>query len=133
MWGHWTGPHCVLPRDVTGKIDPVRVVDDAIEDGIGVGGVADQLMPFVDGDLAGDERRSAAVAFFENLEEVVTRGGVERLEAPIVKDEELHATERALDACIAAIAAGEREVSEQLGDALVEDGAIIAASLVAER
>jgi hypothetical protein len=64
---------------MTGKIDPVRVVDDAIEDGIGIGGIADQLVPFVDGDLAGDDRRSAAVAFFENLEEVVTRGGVERL------------------------------------------------------
>jgi hypothetical protein len=117
---------------VTGEIEPVRVVDDAVEDCIGVGGIADQLVPFVDGDLAGDDRRSAAVAFFENLEEVVARGSVERLEPPVVEDEELHATERALDAGIATIAAGEREVSEQLGNALVEDGAVIAAGLVAE-
>jgi hypothetical protein len=117
---------------MTGKIDPVRVVDDAVEDGIGVGGIADQLMPFVDGDLAGDERRSAAVAFFENLEEVMTRGGVERLEAPVVEDEELDAAERPLDSGVAAVAAGECEVGKQLGDALVEDGAIIAAGLVAE-
>src|SRR5829696_10472512 len=34
-------------------------------------------LPFVDGDLAGDDRRSAAVAFFEDFEEVVTSGGIE--------------------------------------------------------
>jgi hypothetical protein len=33
---------------VAGKINPVSVVNDAIEDGVGVGGVADQLVPFVD-------------------------------------------------------------------------------------
>jgi cold shock protein len=54
----------------------VCVVDDAVEDGIGVGGIADQLVPFVDGDLAGDDRRSAAVAIFEDLKEVMARGTV---------------------------------------------------------
>ena len=63
------------------EVDPLRVVDDAIEDGVGVGGIADQLVPFVDGDLAGDDRRSAAVAFFENLEQIVTSGGIERVSA----------------------------------------------------
>jgi hypothetical protein len=61
---------------VAGKIDPVCIVNDAIEDGVGVGGIADQLVPFVDGDLAGDDRRSAAVALLENLKQVVPRGGV---------------------------------------------------------
>jgi len=88
------------------------------------GGIADQLVPFVDGDLAGDDRRSAAVAFFEDFEEVVTSGGIERLESPVVKDEQLHAAERALDAGIATVAAGEREIGEQLGNALVEDGGL---------
>ena len=40
---------------MAGEIDPVRVVDDAIENGISVGGIADQLVPFVDRDLAGDD------------------------------------------------------------------------------
>ena len=31
------------------------VVDEAVEDGVGVGGVADEAMPVGDGDLAGDE------------------------------------------------------------------------------
>jgi len=118
---------------VSGEIEPVRVVDDAVEDGIGIGGIADQLMPFVDGDLAGDDRRSATVAFFKNLEEVMARGGVERLKPPIVEDEQLHTTERPLDAGISTIAASKCEIGEQLGNALVEDGAVIAAGLVAER
>jgi len=42
---------------VAGEIDPVRIVDDAIEDGVGVSGISDQLVPFVDGDLAGDDGR----------------------------------------------------------------------------
>jgi hypothetical protein len=100
---------------VAGEIDPVRVVNDAIEEGVGVDGIVDQLVPFVDGDLAGEDRRSAAAAFFQNLEQVVTRGGVERLEAPVLEDQQLHASERARDAGIAPVAAGEREVGEQLG------------------
>jgi hypothetical protein len=58
---------------VPGEIDPVRVVDEAIEDSVGVSGIADQLVPFVEGDLAGDDCRSAAVALFKNLKQVVTR------------------------------------------------------------
>jgi hypothetical protein len=108
-------------------------VDDAIEDGVGVGGIADQFVPFVDGDLAGDDGRPAAVALLENLEQVVTRSGIERLEPPVVEDEQLHAAERPLDTGIATVAAGEREVGEQLGNALVEDGAIVATGFVAER
>jgi hypothetical protein len=98
---------------VAGEIDPVRVVNETIEDGVGIGWIADQLMPFVDGDLAGDDRRSASVALFENLEEVVTRGGIERFEPPGIEDEQLHAAERPLDSGIATIAAGERKVGQR--------------------
>jgi hypothetical protein len=44
------------PQAVAGEIDAVGVVHDAIEDGVGVGRIADQIVPFVDGDLAGDDR-----------------------------------------------------------------------------
>jgi hypothetical protein len=33
-------------------IDAARVVDDAVEDGVGVGWMADQVAPFVDQDSA---------------------------------------------------------------------------------
>ena len=46
---------------MAGEIDAVRVVDDAIEDSVGVGWIADEIVPFVDGDLTGDDGRSAAI------------------------------------------------------------------------
>ena len=63
------------------------VVDEPVEDGVGVGRVTDDLMPFIDGDLAGKEGRAAAVAFFEDLVEVAAGAGVEGVEAPIVENE----------------------------------------------
>src|SRR5271169_1947771 len=108
------------------------VVDEAVEDGVGVGRIADHLMPFVDRNLAGEEGRAAAVAFFEDLVEVAAGAGIERVETPIVEDEKLDAVEAAHDPGIAPVAASEREIGEQLGDALIEDRAVVAAGLVAE-
>jgi len=118
---------------VASEIDAVGVVDDAIENGVSVGRIADQVMPFVDRDLTGDDGGSPAVAFFEDFEEIVACCGIERFESPIIEDEQLHAAERPQDASVAAIAASEREIGEQLWNALVEDGAVVATGLVAER
>ena len=71
------------------------VVDEAVEDGVGVGRVADDLVPFVDRDLAGEDGRAAAVAFFEDFVEIAAGAGVEGIETPIVEDEELGAVEAA--------------------------------------
>ena len=79
-------------------------------------------MPFVDRDLAGDDRRSPTVAFFEDFEEVVAGGSIERLKTPIIEDEQLHTAKCPQQACIPAITARKREVGEQLWNALVEDG-----------
>ena len=108
------------------------IVNEAIENGVGIGRIADHFMPFVDRDLAGEEGRAAAVAFFEDLVEVAAGAGIERVETPIVEDEKLDAVEAAHDPSVAAVAAGEREIGEQLGDALIEDRAVVAAGLVAE-
>ena len=108
------------------------VVDDAIENGVGVGRVADDLVPFIDRDLAGQDGGAAAVAFFEDLVEVAAGTGVEGIETPIVEDEELGAGESAHDAGIAAVAARQREIGEQLGDALIKDRLVVAAGLVTE-
>src|SRR5262249_20078578 len=50
-----------------------------------------------------------------------------------VEDEELDTAERAQDAGVAAVAAGQGQIGEQPRDALVEYGAIVAAGLIAER
>ena len=78
---------------VAGEFDAMGVVDEAVEDGVGVGGVADDVVPGGHGKLGGDDRRSTPVAFFEDFEQVVAGAGVERLEAEVVEDEEIGATE----------------------------------------
>src|SRR5207253_9408809 len=90
-------------------------------------------MRFGDGELAGEDGRAAPVALLEDFVEVTTRAGVERFEAPIVEDQELDAGKAAQDPGIAAIAAGERELGEELGDPLVENRAVVTTSLMTER
>src|SRR6266567_4449695 len=90
------------------------VVNEAVEDGVGVGRVTDDLVPFVDRDLAGEDGRATAVAFFEDFVEIATGTGVEGIEPPIVEDEELGAVEAAHDAGVATVAASQREIGEEL-------------------
>ncbi len=57
-------------------------MDDAVEDGIGLGWIADDFVPAVDGNLAGDQRGAAAIALFKDFEKVAALLGTERLEVP---------------------------------------------------
>ena len=59
-------------------------------------------------------------------------GGIERFEPPIVEYEELHAPECPQEPGITAIAARQRKIGEELGNPLIENGPIIAASPVSE-
>jgi hypothetical protein len=115
------------------EIEPMGIVDQAIEHGVGIGGVADEGMPLVHGELAGDDGGSTTVAIFEDLQQIVAGGGIERLEAPIVKDEQIDAAEHAQHALMAAIAARQSKLGEQSRHALIEHGAIVATGLIAER
>jgi hypothetical protein len=99
----------------------VGVVNQPVEDGVGISRVANEGVPFVDGDLTGENSRATPIAFLEDLVEVTTGTGVERFEAPIVEDEELDAGETAQDAGIAAVTAGEREFGEELGNPLIKE------------
>jgi hypothetical protein len=58
-------------------------------------------------------------------------GRIERIETPIVEYEQLYAAERRRT-CITAVAACQREIGEELGNALIENGPIITASSVSE-
>lgn len=59
--------------------------------------------------------------------------GGERFWSPVVEDEEIDAFERSDQTGEPAFATRLREISEQAGDSLVENGEAVAASLVAER
>ena len=71
-----------LAHAVAGERDPVGAVDDAIEDGVGEGGIADDLVPALDWQLAGDEDRAGVVAVLDDLQEIATLLGIELLRSP---------------------------------------------------
>ena len=108
------------------------VVNEAVEDSVGVCGVTDKGVPFVDGDLTGENGRTAPIAFLEDLVKVTTGTGVQRFEAPIVEDEELDAGETTQNAGIATVTAGERELGKELGYPLIENRTVFAAGLVTQ-
>ena len=65
------------------------VVDETVENGVGDGGIGDDLMPVIDRDLAGDDGRSALMPVVDDLEQIATLVGGERSQSPVVEDEEL--------------------------------------------
>ena len=67
------------------EFDPVRVVDDPVEDGVGQRRVADDLVPAVDRHLAGDDQRAGAVAILDDLQQIALLFGEQRFRAPIVE------------------------------------------------
>jgi hypothetical protein len=110
----------------------MRVVGEAVEDGVGVSGIANNLMPGGQGELGGDDRRSAPVSLLEDFEQIVTGAGVERFEAEVVENEQIGAAEGFDEARMAPVASGERQILAELRPAMIEDGAIVAAGFLAD-
>lgn len=100
------------------------VVDQAVEDGVGVSGVADQRVPLIHRELAGDDGGAATVAVLEDLREVVAGRGIERVEAPVVEDEQIDAAKRPQQTGVAAVVACQSKTGEQPGCALIERRAL---------
>jgi hypothetical protein len=69
----------------------VGVVDEAIEDGVGDGWIADYLVPVVDRQLTCHDGRAAAVAVVDDLQQIASLLGCERDKPPIVEDQQLGA------------------------------------------
>ena len=108
------------------------VVNEAVEDGVGVSGVADHVMPCGQGKLRGDDRGPAAVSLLEDFEEVMTGAGVEGLEAEVVEDKEIGPAEGLDETRMAAVASSERQILTELGPAMIEDGTVVAAGFLAD-
>jgi putative transposase len=80
-------------------------VDEAVEYGVGDGGIGDDLVPVLDRHLAGDDGRTALVAIVDHLEEIAPLIAGKRSEPPIVEDEEIDTRQRLEQASIAPVAA----------------------------
>ena len=95
-------------------------------------GGADDVVPSVNRELAGDDGGGSVVAVLEDLEQVAAHGGGERRKAPVVEDQQLDAGDGLEGAGVAAVTAGKRERLEEARDAVAEDRSAVAAGLVAE-
>jgi hypothetical protein len=127
------GSALALAQGVALELDALGVVHDTIEDGVGEGRLANDVVPAAHRQLAGEERRGASVAILDDLEEVAALLGEHGFWSPIVENQQMGSAEAAKQARVATIAAGEREVGEQPRQSLVEDRELGTRSVVAER
>jgi hypothetical protein len=79
-------------------------VDQAIEDGIGKSRIADDLVPVLDRQLAGDDGRATPKPIFQNLQHLSALLGNHGRKTPIIEDQELDAHQAFEQACVAAVA-----------------------------
>ena len=88
-------------------------MDDAVENGVSQGRIANDLMPAIGRELAGDQQGSPVIAIVDDLEQITTLFGVERFRPPIVDDQQASAFERGHQPRQPAFAARLGEIGEQ--------------------
>lgn len=110
----------------------MRVVDEPVEDGVAKRGVPDELVPVVDGDLAGDEGGAATAPIFNDFQQITAFPVAERGESPIVEDEEIGLGELVQESRVRAVATCHREIAEEPGQADVADGVPLPARAMTE-
>ena len=87
LGGSGSGLRGVSPHGGSFELDTMGVVHKPVEDGIAEGGVADDVVPVVDGQLAGDQGGATSVSVLEDLKEISAFGLIEGLESEVVDEE----------------------------------------------
>ena len=105
---------------------------NAVEDSVGEGGIADDLVPSVNGKLAGDQRGTGAVSVFDDLHQVTPLARSKAIRPPVINDQHVRFGQISKQPRVAAIPVGEFQFTEQPGCALVDDGGVVATSLLAQ-
>src|SRR5262249_56857461 len=95
------------------ELEAVGVMDEAIEDGIGESGLADEIVPGFDGELAGDQRRRATMPILDDLHKIAPLAGVEAVRTEVVQNEQIDPGQHAQEACEAAISMRELQLCEE--------------------
>src|SRR5262245_20451492 len=108
------------------------VVEEAVADGIGEGGIADEGVPLSDGQLAGQDGGAGAMPIIEQFEEVPTILRGESIEPPVVDEQDVNAGELGEQAEVTAVGPGEGELVEEAGGAPIEGPEALATGLLGE-
>src|SRR5215471_3983609 len=104
---------------VAAQFDAVSVVNEAVEDGVGVSGIANLGMPAIHGDLRGNDRRAAVVAIVDDLHQVATLLGSEPGHDPVVEDQQSDPSELGQQPGGPAVDASEGELIDKPGQSLI--------------
>ena len=96
--------------------DGVGIMNESVKDGVGKRGVPDGFVPMLDGELGGDQGGAAVVAVFHDFEEVSSLFVRQGRHSPVIEYEKVGTGQRAYEAVVVSGAAGDSEVSEELGD-----------------
>jgi hypothetical protein len=108
----------------------VSVVQEAVTDRVGQGGVGEVVVPLGGRELAGDDGGAGAVAVLEDLEEIAALRVLHGGEPPVVDHEDVEAGERAEQADVGAIGTGQGELVEEAGGPAVAGARALAARLM---
>src|ERR1700730_12486738 len=97
----------------------MRVMDEAVQNGISESGVADDFVPTIDRHLADDQHRTCIVAILDDFQKITALIGIEWFGSPIIEDEEPDAREHAQQLGIASVAAGQCKGREQTRNSII--------------
>ena len=114
------------------EFDLVRVVQEAITDGIGQSGITHSEVPVVQGILAGDDGGTLVVAIFDDLHEVLLFEISQGSEEEVVDDQDVDLSQAGKGFEMGAIAAGLVQGGKESGGSEVKDGIARAGGEVAE-
>jgi hypothetical protein len=108
------------------------LVQQAIEDRVSDGRLADPAVPVFDRQLGGDDRGAAIGAIVDDFKQVFTAERIEGVQSPVVEGEDVELGERDETALVRAVAAGDAQFLEQARHAGVERGPAEAAGALRE-
>ena len=98
---------------LTAYFEPVGVVDKAVQDGVCISWITDQLVPAGNWELTGNEGCAPAISVFEDFKQMVSGVAVERFQSPVVEDQQIDAGQALHTRGDAAIAFGKRQFLDQ--------------------
>ncbi len=108
------------------------VVDESVEYGVCQCGIADGLMPMLDRELTGDDGGAAAMAVFEDLQQIAALRWSEDGQAPVIEDQDVQFGDSLEHTGVTSVPSGEGEGFEEARDAVIDDASPVTACLVAE-
>jgi hypothetical protein len=108
----------------------MRPMNDAIEDRVGHGGIAQVFMPAIARELTRDDRGPCPIAIVEDLQQVLALTVFEPHESPIIEDQHIDPGKPRQDGRVRAVAVGERQFRKEARNAPVDDAMPLTAGLL---